>query len=105
MQKVMLLSKDTAIINKVKQTCPNVLAYDDFMTVFEQLNFHNPEMIIFDLNLVSQEYQFMLESLPKKQEENYIKLIAIGNSPVKESMADFAFKFDSIESFSATNFH
>lgn len=105
MKKVMLLSNDIAIVNKVKQTCPNVLAYDDFMTIFEQLNFHNPEMIIFDLKLVSPEFQFMLESLPKRQEENYIKLVAIGNSPVKESMADFAFKFDSIESFNAASFH
>lgn len=98
MKKIMLLSKNEQLINKVKQTCPSVLAYDDFMTIFEQLNFHNPEMIIFDFDLISYDHQFMLESLPKKNEDNYIQLVAIGKSDIKEQMADFSLKFNDIES-------
>lgn len=102
MKKIMLLTNNPMLITKVKQGNNLVLAYDDFMKVFEQLNFHNPDMIIFDFNLVQYDQQFMLESLPKKGEEHYIKLVGIGKSAIKENMADFALKFDDVHSFSAT---
>lgn len=102
MKKIMLLTNNPQLITKVKESPNIVLTYDDFMTVFEQLNFHNPDMIIFDFNLVNYDQQFMLESLPKKDEEHYIKLVSIGKSAIKEQMADFALKFDDINSFNAT---
>ncbi|HAG53234.1 MAG TPA: hypothetical protein DCL21_05565 [Alphaproteobacteria bacterium] len=104
MKKIMLLSNNPELVSKIKATNYDVLAYDDFMTVFEQLNFHNPDMIVFDFNLIDYEQQFMLESLPKKSEANYIKLVAIGKSPIKERMADFALKFENAASFNATVF-
>lgn len=102
MKKIMLLTNNPLLIEKVKESKNIVLAYDDFMTVFEQLNFHNPDMIIFDFNLVQYDQQFMLESLPKRGEDHYIKLVSIGKSAIKEQMADFALKFENIHSFSAT---
>ena len=101
MKKIMMLTNDEALVQKVKDTKNLVLAYNEFMTIFEQLNFHNPDMIVFDLNLINADQQFMLESLPKKGEANYIKLVAIGTSPSKENLADFALKFVNSVSFNA----
>tara|TARA_Y100001960_G_C14752551_1_gene869353 strand:- start:2175 stop:2492 length:318 start_codon:yes stop_codon:yes gene_type:complete len=103
MKKIMLLTNNQQLITKVKESRNIVLAYDDFMKVFEQLNFHNPDMIIFDFNLVNHDQQFMLESLPKKDEEQYVKLVSIGKSAVKEQLADFALKFDDINSFNSAH--
>lgn len=95
MKKIMLLTKNQELINKLEESHKNkniILTYDDFMTIFEQLNFHNPDAIIFDFNLIDYTKQFMLESLPKKNEPSYIKLVAIGECPIKEKMADFYLK-------------
>lgn len=86
----MLLSNNPKIIASLKAQGNKVSAYDDFMTIFEQLNFKHPDMIIFDLKLIKYDQQYMLESLPKKTEKNYIELVAIGNCRVKEKMADFS---------------
>lgn len=96
MKKIMLLTKNEELIKKVKPLPHIVLLYRDFMKVFEQLNFHIPDYIILDFDCIEDENQFMLESLPKKSEENYMKLISIGSSFEKERLADFTLKYKSV---------
>jgi len=106
MKKIMVLSQNPELINKVKPTPNVVLIYDSFMTVFEQLNFHSPDYIIFDFNCscIDQSQAFMLESLPKKDEENYIKLVAIGSYENSNNMADFAIKCKDVAALKVEEF-
>ena len=105
MKKIMVLSQNTALINKIKPTPNVVLIYDSFMTVFEQLNFHSPDYIIFDFNCscIDQSQSFMLESLPKKDEENYIKLVAIGSCDNSDNLADFYLKVRNVASLDVSS--
>ncbi|MCP4356135.1 MAG: hypothetical protein GY793_11040 [Proteobacteria bacterium] len=106
MKKIMVVSQDPELIDKIKPTPNVILIYDSFMTVFEQLNFHSPDFIIFDFHhpCIDQSQSFMLESLPKKNEENYIKLVAIGANSEKEQFADFAMMFEDAESLNVDVF-
>lgn len=106
MKKIMVLSQDDVLINKLKPTPNIVLVYRNFMSVFEQLNFHSPDYIIFDFNSKDIDFSqsFMLESLPKKNESDYIKLIAIGASSDKTQMADFIFQIDDVGKLDINSF-
>lgn len=101
MKTVMILSKNEEVISKLQSTDNKVLTFDNFITVFEELDKNAPDIIIFDFTLIDFNKQFMLESLPKKNENGYIKLVAIGNCKIKEKMADFSLKFSDSKSFNS----